>query len=221
MASSVQQQQILSVIDVSADPILWTGTEFTRSTSAGNFRLYKDASGIFGIWVPNSPAFYSDGIPPNISAPDTLSGQMTVATSHRPVFSSVSSSSSKRGRLTSLSKAVTPVEASPAPVQCRQNETERSADNLTPEQRRALANRKRHDRRNRIVMAAQAKIVELQKQLDEKHQTVSSIPDEDSKDDDVFLASHHQPTSSTLVVRLLKTEENDVENLANDMERLA
>ncbi|CAF1358748.1 unnamed protein product, partial [Didymodactylos carnosus] len=65
-----------------ADPILWTGTEFTRSTSAGNFRLYKDASDIFGIWVPNSPAFYSDGIPPNISAPDTLSGQMTGG-SHR------------------------------------------------------------------------------------------------------------------------------------------
>ncbi|CAF1520107.1 unnamed protein product, partial [Didymodactylos carnosus] len=81
----VQQQQILSVIGVTAklsqgsgvDPILWTGTEFTRSTLAGNFRLYKDASGIFGIWVPNSPAFYSDGIPPNISAPDKLSGQMT------------------------------------------------------------------------------------------------------------------------------------------------
>ncbi|CAF1615228.1 unnamed protein product, partial [Didymodactylos carnosus] len=106
MASSVQQQQILSVFGESddtrgaskalevftidtkdpcaplqaaklsqgsgADSILWTGTEFTRSTSAGNFRLYKDASGIFGIWVPNSPAFYSDGIPPNISAPDTL-----------------------------------------------------------------------------------------------------------------------------------------------------
>ncbi|CAF4545627.1 unnamed protein product, partial [Didymodactylos carnosus] len=107
------------------------------------------------------------------------------------------------------------------PVQCRQNETERPAGDLTPEQRQALANRKRHERRNQIVMAAQAKIEELQKQLDEKHQTVSSIADEDSKDDDVFLASHHQPISSTLVVRLLKTEENDVENLANDMERLA
>ncbi|CAF4581584.1 unnamed protein product, partial [Didymodactylos carnosus] len=145
----------------------------------------------------------------------------SVATSHRPVFSSVSSSSSKRGRLTSLPKAVTPMKTSPAPVQCRQDETERPAGDLTPEQRRALANRKRNERRNRIVMAVQAKIEELQKQLDEKHQTVSSIPDEDSKDDDVFLASQHQPTSSTLVVRLLKTEENDVENLANDMERLA
>ncbi|CAF1499370.1 unnamed protein product [Didymodactylos carnosus] len=59
-----------------ADPILWTGTELTRSTPAGNFRLYKDASNGFGIWVPNSQAFYSDGIPPNISAPDILSGQM-------------------------------------------------------------------------------------------------------------------------------------------------
>ncbi|CAF1255803.1 unnamed protein product [Didymodactylos carnosus] len=59
-----------------ADPILWTGTELTRSTPAGNFRLYKDASNVFGIWVPNSQAFYSDGIPPNISAPDILSGQM-------------------------------------------------------------------------------------------------------------------------------------------------
>ncbi|CAF1065070.1 unnamed protein product [Didymodactylos carnosus] len=96
-------------------------------------------------------------------------------------------------------------------------------EDLTPEQRRALLNRKRYERRNRMIIVAQTKIEELQKQLDEDRQTVSSIPDEGSKDDDVILASQHQPTqaSSTLVVRFLKMEASDVENLANDMERLA
>ncbi|CAF0911107.1 unnamed protein product [Didymodactylos carnosus] len=65
-----------------ADPVIWTSTELTRTTSAGNFRLYKDGSGSFGIWVPNSQAFYSDGAPPNICAPDAQSGQTTDG-SHR------------------------------------------------------------------------------------------------------------------------------------------
>ncbi|CAF1135471.1 unnamed protein product [Didymodactylos carnosus] len=56
-----------------ADPVIWISTELTRTTSAGNFRLYKDGSGIFGLWVPNSQAFYSDAAPPNICAPDAQS----------------------------------------------------------------------------------------------------------------------------------------------------
>ncbi|CAF1635950.1 unnamed protein product, partial [Didymodactylos carnosus] len=47
-----------------------------------HFRLYKDGSGSFGLWVPNSQAFYSDGTPPNICAPDAQSGQTTDG-SHR------------------------------------------------------------------------------------------------------------------------------------------
>ncbi|CAF1638640.1 unnamed protein product [Didymodactylos carnosus] len=73
LSAPLQAAQLLQCSG--ADPILWTGTELTRSTSAGSFRLYKDASGNFGIWVPNSQAFYSNGIPPNILAPDTSSGQ--------------------------------------------------------------------------------------------------------------------------------------------------
>ncbi|CAF1599904.1 unnamed protein product [Didymodactylos carnosus] len=65
-----------------ADPVIWTSTELARTTSAGNFRLYKDGSGIFGLWVPNSQAFYSDGAPPNICAPDAQSGY-TIDRSHR------------------------------------------------------------------------------------------------------------------------------------------